>query len=107
MAKKKAISKKQASKIHFKKAVQDRLNADINRHDIRELVKDINEHNNVLKTERLSNRVNAVTMNFLGTKCVILFDRIRNVPITVLTMDMSYESYSGSCSSHGMERIFR
>lgn len=105
--KKKTFNKTQASKYHFKNSFQERFGMEINRHDIRELVLDIGKYNNVISSEPLSNRVTAHTMVFKGVTCVILYDKIRHVPVTALTLDMSYKSYSGTTSKHGIERMFR
>jgi len=106
MAKKKQLTKAQCSKIHFKESFKERFGITINRHDIRQLVEDISRRR-VRKTEQLSNRVFAHTMTFKGKECVVLFDRMRQVPVTALTTDMEYVSYSGSSSKHGTERMFR
>jgi DNA replicative helicase MCM subunit Mcm2 (Cdc46/Mcm family) len=85
---KKKLTKKQAEKIHFKKRVLERFDITINRHDIRELIEDIQAGNNIIKSERLSSRVTLHTMIFMKKRMNILYDRMRKVPITAKTMDM-------------------
>jgi hypothetical protein len=88
------MTKTQSSKIHFKKRFKERFGIEINRNDIRELVSNIKEGSNVIKSDILSLRVTAYTMIFKRKRCVILYDKIRKVPVTALTMDMDYTSYS-------------
>lgn len=90
----KKMTKTQASKIHFKNRFKERFGVQINRNDIRELVSDIKEGANIIKSDRLSLRVTAHTMIFKRKRCVILYDKVRKVPVTALTIDMDYTSYS-------------
>jgi len=103
MARKKKFTKKQAQKAHFKNRLKERFDIIVNRHDIRELVEDIQTGNNIINSERLSSRVTVHTMLFMGKKMKILYDRMRKVPITVKTIDMTFDSYSGNC--HGKQTV--
>ena len=84
--------------------MQERFDTIINRHDIRHLIENIRSGDNVISSKRLSNRVYVYTMIFMGKKCNVFYDRVRSVPVTVKTIDMSVESYSGNCQ--GIERMF-
>ena len=87
--------------------MQERFDVVINRHDIRHLVENIRAGDNIFQSQRLSNRLSVHTIMFMGKKCNILYDRNRGVPVTVKPLDMEFDSYSGSTSKHGTERMFR
>lgn len=82
------MTKTEACRIHIKRRFKERFGLDINRHDIRDLVDDIQKGNNILYAKRLTSRVTAFNMNFKNTRCVVLYDKNRKVPVTVLTPDM-------------------
>lgn len=91
------MNKTQACRIHIKKRFKERFGLDINRHDIRALVTDIQEGNNIIEARRLTNRVTVFDMNFMNKRCVVLYDKTRKVPVTVLTPDMEVSDESDWC----------
>ena len=85
------MKKKDSCKIHIKRRFKKRFGLDINRFDIQELTKNILNGDNVLYEDKQTNRVTAYTLIFKKKRCVVVFDRMRKVPITVLTPKMYEE----------------
>jgi len=85
------MNKTEACKIHIKKRFKERFGIDINRHDMRELVSNIQSGDNVIKEKKLTNRITAIDMNFKNNHCVVLYDRVRHVPVTVFTPSMTIQ----------------
>ena len=85
------MNKTEACKVHIKRRFKERFGIDINRHDIRELVSNIQSGDNIIREQRLTNRVTAFDMNFKNNHCVVIYDKIRKVPVTVLTADMDIQ----------------
>ena len=82
------MTKTEACRVHIKKRFKERFGIDINRHDIRDLVSDIQNGDNVLSSRRLTRRVTVFNMIFKRCRCTVLYDKDRKVPVTVLTPDM-------------------
>lgn len=83
MRKKKAKkSKKGGEKIHFKKRFMERFGEEINRHDIKEIVDNIQSGDNVTFVRRDSNRVTLFRTRVKGHVCIIVYDSDRGAPVS-------------------------
>ena len=82
------MDKTKACRAHIKKRFRERFGIEINRHDIMELVTNIQNGDNVIRSRKMTNRVTAFDMNFKSNRCVVIYDKIRKVPVTVFTTDM-------------------
>ena len=67
---------------HFKKRMLERFGLTINRNDIREITNWILNGDNVLSEEKKSSRVTKYRVIFKQNDCFVLFDHVRNVPMT-------------------------
>ena len=85
------MDKTKACRVHFKKRFKERFGIDINHRDLVDLTTDIQNWDNVLGEQKLTNRVTAFDMNFKGNRCIVIFDTIRKVPVTVLTTLMELQ----------------
>lgn len=85
------MNKAEACRIHIKRRFKERFNIDVNRHDLSVLSKDIQNEDNVVRKQKLTNRITAFDMIFKGKRCVVIYDVWRKVPVTVLTKEMKLE----------------
>lgn len=91
MAKPRRVTKTEAQRIHFKRRFLERHGITLNRHDIRHIAASLRDGKGKLISKQ-TNRVSIVAINFREEEYVIIYDRQRQTPVTVLPKDNPYQN---------------
>jgi len=77
------MNKTQASRVHFKRRAEERYGLTLNRFDLREIVKDI-QQGKCTFVEKLSNARSKFNVVIKGVEVTVVYDKVRKVAITAL-----------------------
>lgn len=75
--------KAQSERVHAKKRAEERFGVTLNRHDIRDIVYQIQNHSAIF-VEKQSQRVSVFVVNLKGIQAFAVYDRVRQTIITFL-----------------------
>jgi len=82
------MGKANRQKKHFKRRFRERLGVYLSDHDIDSIIKEIEVgHARIL--ERESNRVSKFEVSHNNENYIVVYDRLRRMPVTVITETMS------------------